>query len=362
MSQIRPVEREDLPQVTELYERAVREGRGMPPPGLEPYFERTLLDYPWADPDVPSLVFDAGDKRIVGFIGSHVRRLVLAGRQIRMGCAGQLFTDPRERRFAIGARLLRSYLGGPQDLTITDGANTVVHEMWVRLGGYALYPGSLVWTRLFRPGRAVGDRWLELKGKGRLCRVAQPAWAALDAPASRIARPPDRPVGVDAEELTPRALIDYERDVVGNAQLRVAYDQPFLEWLFREMAAVRTRGTLVRRLLRREDRVLGWYVAYLKPRGLSQVIEVRAARGELGTVLDCLFADAWHGGAGALEGRLEPALYEPLSSRRCVVRHGTRALFHSSDPEVLAAISLGNSALTRLDGEWWMGHHTEPFR
>jgi len=36
-------------------------------------------------------------------------------------------------------------------------------------------------------------------------------------------------------------------------------------------------------------------------------------------------------------------------------------LFHTRDPELAAAISLGQSALTRLDGEWWMGHHTEPF-
>jgi hypothetical protein len=362
VSEIRPVERGDLRQVTELYERAVRVGGGMPPPGLASYFERTLLDYPWADPDVPPLVYDAGDRGIVGFIGSHVRRLLIAGRPIRMGCAGQLFTDPLERRFGVGARLLRSYLAGPQELTITDGANAVVHEMWVRLGGYALHPGSLIWTRLFRPGRAVGDLWLELKGKRRLRRVAGRAWHAVDAPISRIARPPVWPGGVDAEGLTPRAMVEHQRDVVGKARLWVDYDEPFLEWLFREMAAVRTRGTLVRRLLRRDDRVLGWYVAYLKPRGLSQVMDVKAARAELGTVLDCLFAEAWHGGAAALEGRLESDLYEPLSTRRCLVRYGQRSLFHSRDPEVLAAISLGKSALTRLDGEWWMGHHTESFR
>jgi GNAT superfamily N-acetyltransferase len=334
----------------------------MTPPGLAPYFQRTMFDYPWANPQVPPLVFDADDNRIVGFIGSHVRRLVLAGRRIRMGCAGPLFTDPRERHLGIGARLLRSYLAGPQDLTITDGANAVVHEMWVRLGGYALHPGSLIWTRLFRPGRAVGDLWLQRKGTRRLRTAARSAWPAIDAPLSRIAHPPDPPAGVGAEELTPGAMMEHHGDVVGNAVLRVDYDEPFLEWLFREMAAVRTRGTLVRRLVRREERVLGWYVAYLKPRELSQVMDVKAARGELGTVLDCLFADAWRGGAAALEGRLEAALYEPLSSRRCLLRYGTRSLFHSSDPEVLAAISLGKSALTRLDGEWWMGHHTEPFR
>jgi hypothetical protein len=362
VSGVRPVERGDLPQVAGLYERTVRSGRPTPSPGLVSYFERTLLDHPWADPEIPSLVFDAGDGRILGFQGANVRRLLLDGRPIRMACGSNLFTDPHTRQLAIGARLLRSYLSGPQDLTITDGASGVVHEMWVRLGGYALYPGSIAWTRLFRPFRAVGDLFLEVKGQARLRRLAGPVWAVLDAPMTRLARPPERPPQVKAEVLTPRALVDHQLDVVGNARIRVDYDEPFVEWLFREMPAVRTHGTLVRRLVRRDDRLLGWYIAYFKPRGLSRVIDLKATRGNLETVLDCLFADAWESGVGALEGRLDDPLYEPLARRRCVLRPGERALYHARDSEVLAAISLGGSALSRLDGEWWMGHHLEPFQ
>jgi hypothetical protein len=362
VSRIRPLERDDLAQVAELYERTVRSGRTTSPPGLAGYFQRTLVDQPWADPEIPSLAYETDDGRILGFIGSHVRRLLLDGRQIRMGCAGQLVSDPAQRRLAIGARLLRAYLSGPQDLTITDGANEVVHEMWTHFGGYASHPGSLVWTRLLRPLRAVGDRWLEIRGRERWRRVAGVAWPLLDGPTAPFTRPPAPPAEVATEELTPRALIEYQPEVLGDARLWVDYDEPFLEWLFREMAAVRTRGTLRRRLLRRNGEPLGWYVAYLKPRGLSQVMEVAAIKRELDVVLDCLFSDAWRCGAAALEGRLEPALYEPLSSRRCLVRYGTRALFHSRNPDAVAAISLGRSALSRLDGEWWMGHHTEPFR
>jgi hypothetical protein len=253
-------------------------------------------------------------------------------------------------------------LSGPQELTITDGATDVVHEMWAHLGGYAIHPGSLVWTRLLRPGRAVGDRWLERRGSEGWRRVARAAWPLLDAPATPITRPAAPVDGVEAEELTPRALLEHQPQVLGDARLWVDYDEPFLEWLFGEMAAVRTRGMLTRRMVRRDGRVLGWYVVYLRSLGLSQVMQVAATNGELGTVLDCLFADAWRSGAAALEGRLEPALYEPIYRRRCLLRYSTRALFHSDDPELAAAISLGRSALTRLDGEWWMGHHTEPFR
>jgi hypothetical protein len=355
------MERTDLPRVAALYERTVRSGRPSPPAGLASYFERTLLDHPWADPDIPSLVFDAGDGRILGFQGVNVRRMSIDGRQIRMACGSTLFTDPHTRQLSIGARLLRSYLSGPQDLTITDGASPVVHEMWVRLGGYALYPGSIAWTRPFRPFRAVGDLWSDVRGKPRLRTLARPAWAVLDATLTRVARPPKSPPEVKAEELTPRALVDHQDDVVGDARLRVDYDEPFVEWLFREMAAVRTHGTLVRRLLRRGDRLLGWYIAYFKPHGRSHVVDLKATRGNLESVLDHLFADAWESGAGTLEGRLDDALYEPLARRRCLLLRGERALYHSRDPEVLAAISLGGSALSRLDGEWWMGHHLEPF-
>jgi hypothetical protein len=362
VSNIRAAKREDLGQVIELYERTMRSGRPVPPPGLASYFERTLLDHPWADPDIPSLVYETPDGRILGFIGSHVRRLLFDGRPIRMGCAGQLVSDPDQRRLAVGAKLLRSYLSGPQDLTITDGATYVVYEMWLHLGGYALYPGSIGWIRFFRPSRAVGDRLLERKGWERWQRAARPVFSLLDAAVTSIARPSDTDSAVEAEELTPQSLIAHEPDLYADARLRVDYDEPFVEWLFQEMAAVQTRGRLVRRLLRRDGQLLGWYVAYLQPGGWGQVMEVVARSRELDAVLDHLFADAWLSGTVALGGRLEPALFEPLWRRRCMLRHGIPSLFHSRDAEVVAAISLGRSALTRLDGEYWMGHHIEPFR
>jgi hypothetical protein len=78
-------------------------------------------------------------------------------------------------------------------------------------------------------------------------------------------------------------------------------------------------------------------------------------------VLDQLFEDAWARGAAGLEGRVEQPLFEPLSRRRCLLRHGVRALVRSSDAALQDAVAAGGGALSRMDGEWWMGHHTEPF-
>ena len=50
-SPIRPLEQEDLPAVARLYQVVMRGGSDAPPAFLEPFFERTLLDQPWADSD-----------------------------------------------------------------------------------------------------------------------------------------------------------------------------------------------------------------------------------------------------------------------------------------------------------------------
>lgn len=69
---IRALQRGDLPAVTQLYETVFRAGMAAKP-GLAEEFERTVLDYPWADPGIPSLVYEQPDGAISGFLGSHVR-------------------------------------------------------------------------------------------------------------------------------------------------------------------------------------------------------------------------------------------------------------------------------------------------
>jgi hypothetical protein len=55
------------------------------------------------------------------------------------------------RKRGVGALLLRHYLGGPQEVTITDGATVEVREIWERLGGTTALLQSFSWTRFYRP-------------------------------------------------------------------------------------------------------------------------------------------------------------------------------------------------------------------
>lgn len=355
---VRALEREDLTQVAGLYELVMRSGSKVPAPGLAAYFERTLLDHPWADSEIPSLVYAEADGTIIGFIASHVRRFLLAGEPIRLACGGQLVADPEARRKAVGALVMQRYLAGPQDLTITDTASLATHAMWPKLKGTEVPLGCISWTRLFRPLRFATDRALSERGG----RFAQPVWSALDAVTTRVTRSSRSRATADvvAEELTEGALVEAVETLAASLRLRPAYDEAFLRWLFAELSRVETYGTLVRTLLRDADgRALGWYVYYLRRGGTSHVLQVMADEHAVGSTLDHLLQHARAHGSAALRGRLEPRLLEPLGRRRCILRYEGGSLVHSRSETILNAIAYGDSLLTRMDGEWWMGHHLE---
>jgi hypothetical protein len=349
---IRPFERGDLDAVARLFEQVARSGAGSPPPGLAGEFERTVLDHPWADPELPSLVYEDGDSGVVGFLGSHPRRLRLGDRELRLGCSGQLVARPDFQRGGVGGLLLRRYLAGPQDLTITDGATDAVRAMWEGLGGRVNGLASVGWTRVFRPA-GLATAMLRRR-RGGAARAASAA-RLPDLAAGRLA--PGTPTA-SSERLEAGGLLEGLDRLARRFPLRPAYDEPFLGWLFRELEAVRSRGELVRRLVRTDDgRPAGWYVAYVPVGGVAQALQVAAPPAHAGMVLDELFHRAAAGGAVAVQGRLEPHLHEAVRERRCVLRRTEWALVHGDDAEALGAIAYGRALLTRMEGEWWMGHH-----
>lgn len=339
-SAVRPFNREDLPSVAALYERVVVGGTAAAlPDSLSKALERATLDHPWADPDLPSLVYEDGEGRIAGFQAAYPRHVRVGRRRLRMVCCGQLVADPQSPTRGIGGLLMKRMMSGAQDFTVTDGATNAVRDMWSRLGGSTGGLTSLAWTRVFSPVGFAAHLAARSRGLGRS--------------SSRHGR---LPASTSDEELTPAALLE----LVDQAPegLRPAYDEPFLEWLFSEMEAVRGRGPLARRVVRApRGRILGWYVAYLPRTGVAQVIGVGSTRADAGPVLDRLFDDARSAGASALQGRLEHSILPALTERRCMIRRAEWALTHYCDDEVAAAAGRERNLITRLDGEWWMGFH-----
>jgi hypothetical protein len=363
MNRIRALRREDMPEVAALFELVARSGSRTPPRRLAAHLEGLFLDHPWVDAEIPSLVSVDDGEGVVGFLGSHVRRMRFDGRPIRLASSGQLVTEPRVRRQAAGAFLMQKYLAGPQDLTVTDTASETVRRIWEGFGGETAHLGRIGWIKLFRPC-GFGAEWL-LRNHALWRQVASSITPAVDGMLERLGSrylKVDRS-DADAEQLTPTTMIGHLPVVTGALRLYPDYDAGFLEWLFRQLELVRSRGKPAGFLLRdRKGKVLGWYLYYLRRGGISRVLQIAGRERDLEAVLDHLFEHAQENGSTALQGRLEPSLVESLSRRHCIFHaSGHRVLVHSKIPELLHSIYSGRALLTRLEGDWWMGPHLEPF-
>jgi hypothetical protein len=352
---------EDLPEASAMFARVM----GLGPPRLpgvqravERYFRQAFFESPWAEPDITPLVAEDASGAIVGMIGVETRRLRLDGRMLRVASAGFLAVVPEARNSATGVLLLRRLLAGPQDLTVTDTASEVVDRIWRRLGGSRVELKEIHWVSILRPwsiaaGLAAGQagRPAATGARGGLRLLAR----GLDAATVRAARPllpGPPPDGLTVERLRPEHVVAHIASIAGDRP-HVAYDLPYLDWLFGEMDGVPRRGEVVAHLVRDgSGRVLGWYVYYLRPGWRSEVLQVAARDRALGAVVDHLLWHARSHGAGALRGRLEPGLVQEVARRRCLLWHRGGTLVHSRDRELAQRVA-DEAVLTRLDTDWY---------
>jgi hypothetical protein len=237
-----------------------------------------------------------------------------------------------------------------------------MRRMWTRLGGVVWHLPSITWTRMFAPLSTLaamaearrGGR--SLPGRGPLRAVDRVA--AL--PVRRWVGAPDPTT--TSEPLTPTAVVEHLDGVAAGHGLRPAYDEQYLQWLLDEVGMVESRGPLHSRLVRNaQGKVLGWYVVYVPMGGIAQVLQVGATAADAGAVLDDLSARCAGAGAAAVQGRLEPRLYDAVTERRFGLRAGSLVLVHARDTATERAILAGESYLSRLDGEWWMAPHLDAF-
>lgn len=357
---IRALTAADLPAVCSLYERVARSGSTHPPPALVGHFQGTFLDHPWADDAMPSFVQEDRDGGVVGFIGSHVRRVRLDGRPVQVVFSGPLVAATDSP--GSGAMLTRRLLSGPQDATLSDGATDYMRRIWSGLGGHTAVASSISWTKVFRPA-ATAEFLTRRFGRPRLSRSLHAVGPALDRAARRVLRRvpgilPPQQQAITAETLTTELLLEQVRGASRRLRLYPDYDEKFLPWVFEVLQTA--RGKSFRHLIRDGDgRALGWYVYTLADAGIAQVLQVAAPSGRIGDVLDHLLGHADTNGAGAALGRLEPSLLGELGPRRCpLVQTGLYSLAHTQNSTLLALLGTPQALLTSLDGAAWLGHNS----
>jgi hypothetical protein len=132
------------------------------------------------------------------------------------------------------------------------------------------------------------------------------------------------------------------------------YDLQSLRWLFSFIDHRPSRGHL-RKIVVRDgsQKIVGWYMYYVNPGGVGEVVQVGGDPKFTRDVLGHLFYDAWERGVIALHGVLDTRRMADFSDMNCFFTcRGGWAVAHSRRPEILEVLERGDAFLTRLDGEW----------
>ena len=348
MASIRPLEREDLPAVEDLIRAHV--GWRRDPAVLE----RSLIDHPWtaAEPSTLVAVDDSG--QVIGSIGAQERPMLFEGEKLRGICVSHLVVDPQRRAGAAGALLVRTLLGGDQDVTFTDSGTEEVIRIWTAFGADVDHSRTGGWMVVTRPGR-----WMAQTAKKSIRRGASggrflPTSALPLHVLGRRAIPrafPEAAQDVESADATPR---EFEEVLPSfkNIRLRVDYDADYLRWLFAHVGSL--AAPLSHRIVKRGGRPIGSYV-YIK-RDIARLIHLAAAPRQAEDVFADFASHARASGALALAGRVEPNLDEPLRKRMAAISLAQRPLIHARDPRLRAALGSSGALLTEMDlidSEWW---------
>jgi hypothetical protein len=356
MDPIRPLTETDIPQVAHLHKRAFGEHSALPLPELQEQLRAVFLHSPWYDPALSSLVYLDDSGRVVGFLGVLPRRMTLNGRPVRVAISTQFAVEPASRGLP-GVRLLRTFLDGPQDVSVTDGAGEASQKVWEGLGGITSILYTLHWTRPLRISRYVAALVSDRKALAPLATVLKPALSALDAVTTHVGWSPfqQRPQAA-REELTTEALLAALPKFTGAFPLRPEYTAQSLGWLLAMARQKQCWGSLRGSMVRdAQGGVAGWHLYYVKRGGIAEVLQVVARPECPNQVLDHLFFHAWRDGAVAVSGRLEPRLFKALAHKHCFFHlGGSRTLVHSRNQALLDVLHRGDAFFTRLEGEWWM--------
>ncbi|MFV2091896.1 MAG: hypothetical protein ACC634_02315, partial [Hyphomicrobiales bacterium] len=310
-NQVRALEAGDIAAITGLFQRTFRNARQPAPDSLKAYLTELFLNHHWHDPDLVSRVYIDGQGKVGGFIGVLPARLVCNAKPVRAAIAGSLMVDNPAANPLAGARLLRSFLAGPQDLSISETANAVSMGMWERLGHTAVPAYSMDWLRIMRPaGFAVAG----LAHRLRPARILAPAGALADTISNRIGRTSLRPELQTRNFASDKAvgndeLIAHMPQFIEHYDLRPDWDADALAWVLEHAARKERHGEIVKRMVyARSGAPLGFYIYYKRPRDIGWVLQIMARADAAQGVVDSLLDHAWRHGCVALRRRSHPQI------------------------------------------------------
>lgn len=354
----RPFVEADIPQVVDLYWRYMRGEKGPAPPELRSTFRELYFTNPWLD-DLHSAVHETDDGKIVGFLGTVVRKMSVCGQPVRALFGGNFVVHPEYRSKLAAMRMLASMTSRGQDISMTDSANDLSRLLLERIGWSTLGPLSIHWVRPLRPAQYAAYAVSRLTGPAvsstlkfvakPFCRVADNMAGRLSFNPFRQSKPRMHGAELDAETLL-RCLAEFR----GGYSILPEYDIHSVKWLLNYMERMPARGDLRKVIVRNDDqKILGWFIYYARAGEVGEVVQFGGDRQYTKDMLDHLFQDAWDHGVIALHGVVNTQLMPDFSAKNCFFTcRGGWTVAHSHNPELFELLKRGDALFSRLDGEW----------
>lgn len=364
MGGLRPFAENDISPVADLIWKVLHERKGPAPPSLRSHLQELFLRNPWMDDGIVSRVFENTQGKVLGFFGAVPRRMSIQGERIRLAFGSNLVVDPESRASVTAMQLVRAFMKGSQDISITDSANDMSRPLLRSLGFNVVPIYSLQWARPLRASQYALNGLSRLKKESRavgmITSAAKPFCGLIDVLAARTRLSPLRqlqPTTSD-EDLDTETLLECLTAMPAKNWIVPEYDRDSLNWVLDFVAKRKVFGDLRKALVRDKDgKIIGWYIYSIAPGAVGEVFQIGAESPSTGIVLDHLFYDAWKHGLAGIHGRMEPQFMQELTSRSCFfLRHGSWTLIQSNRPQLLNLFQSGTAFFSRLDGEWSLRH------
>jgi hypothetical protein len=355
---VRPLSESDIPQVADLYWKYMRRREGSAPPALHAFLLELFFTNPFCDSASPSLVYEAQDGRVVGFIGGSVRKMSVCGEPIRVVFGGNLVVHPEFRSGTAAPRLLDRFLAADYDLSVTDSANDISRKILQRMGLHLIPALNIHWARPLQPIRYAVHTMVRSTGivATGVKFAAKPFCSVADILATRLTASPFRhgESNLHGGELDVATLLQCLGEFRKGYSLCPEYDMESLTWLLNFMERRPSRGKL-RKIVVRDDaqKLVGWYIYYVKPGAIGEVVQIGGAPKSTKSILDHLFNDAWEQGVIALHGMVDARRMADFSDKGCFFTcRGGWTIINPRKPGILELLERGDAFFSRLDGEW----------
>lgn len=356
MSDVRPLSATDIEAVAALYCRVLRRSKAAPTPALVSYFRTFYLDGPFRDADIPALVHVNDEGRVSGFVGVHSVPYIVGGQHLRAAFCGALMSEDQGADPLAGARLMKAFINGPQDISISETANVISETIWSRLRGRTIPGYSFEWFRIFRP---IGFINAFAGEKAPFFKALAPVARLLDGRGSESSNllrfaPLPTPAGLILEDAGPESFAAAIRKLSADKRARPGWENGYLDHVLANAVIKPVFGQAHMGLVKtRSGEVLGAFLYHLKPQGIGRVLQVMAMPGRLGPVLDLMFAHALENGAAGLRGRSSPDLIEAATGRSLIMATISSTVIHAKDAALIEPFLSGDCMLTGLAGERW---------